>query len=264
MLTIIDRTSRWPEAVPLTSITAERCADAFVEGWVARFGVPYTVTTNRGTQFSSATWACLARTLEFHHIMMSAYHPQANGMVERLHRQVKEALRARGCGTASADHLPWVLLGIRAAPKEDSNVSPARMVYGTELLLPGQLPTEGDSSRPPAAADGGQEPPSIPLRQRSYAEEARGRLEQLAAADFAYVRWGAVAGPMAMLYDGPFRVLQCGDKTFKLQVGGREEKVSVDRLKRHEGLTSDIGGAAAGRDGRQSRLWQAFVWRGVV
>jgi transposase InsO family protein len=93
---------------------------------VSRFGVPDTVTTDRGTQFSSATWACLARTLRFRHIMTSAYHPQANGMVERLHRQVKEALRARGCSAAWADHLPWVMLGIRAAPKEDSNVSPAR------------------------------------------------------------------------------------------------------------------------------------------
>jgi hypothetical protein len=50
-----DRTSRWPEAVPLSTITAEACADSFVSGWIARFGVPAVVTTDRGTQFSSAT-----------------------------------------------------------------------------------------------------------------------------------------------------------------------------------------------------------------
>jgi transposase InsO family protein len=249
VLTIIDRTSRWPEAVPLTSITAERCADAFVEGWVSRFGVPDTVTTDRGTQFSSATWACLARTLRFRHIMTSAYHPQANGMVERLHRQVKEALRARGCGAAWADHLPWVMLGIRAAPKEDSNVSPARMVYGTELLLPGQLPAEGDGGRPPPAADSGQPPPSIPLRQRSYAEAARGPLRQLAAAEWVYVRRGAVAGPMATPYVGPYRVLQHGEKTCRLQVGTREEVVSVDRLKPHVGA-APVAAADPPRRGR--------------
>jgi hypothetical protein len=39
MLTMIDRTSRWSEVVPMLDITAERFADSFVEGWVSRFGV---------------------------------------------------------------------------------------------------------------------------------------------------------------------------------------------------------------------------------
>jgi cleavage and polyadenylation specificity factor subunit 1 len=32
ILTMIDRTSRWPEAVPMTDITAEKCADSFAAG----------------------------------------------------------------------------------------------------------------------------------------------------------------------------------------------------------------------------------------
>jgi transposase InsO family protein len=95
LLTVIDRTSRWPEAIPMTEITAERCADSFVEGWISRFGVLDVVTTDRGTQFTSSTWACLASKVGFQHVLTSAYHPQANGMVERLHRQIKDALRAR-------------------------------------------------------------------------------------------------------------------------------------------------------------------------
>jgi uncharacterized protein YeaC (DUF1315 family) len=69
ILTAIDRTSQWPEAVPLTGITAEECADAFMAGWVARFGVPATVTTDRGTQSTSATWACLASKLGFQQVL---------------------------------------------------------------------------------------------------------------------------------------------------------------------------------------------------
>jgi hypothetical protein len=53
--------------------------------------------------------------------------PQANGMLERLHRQIKEALRARNCGAAWAEHVPWVLLGLRAAPKEEAGVSSAEV-----------------------------------------------------------------------------------------------------------------------------------------
>jgi hypothetical protein len=39
------------------------------------------------------------------------------------------------------DHLPWVLLGLRAAPKEDTGVSSAEMLYGLPLTLPGQFIT---------------------------------------------------------------------------------------------------------------------------
>jgi hypothetical protein len=52
--------------------------------------------------------------------MTTAYHPQANGLVERTHRQLKDALRARQAGVDWPAHLPWVLLGLRAAPKEVS------------------------------------------------------------------------------------------------------------------------------------------------
>ena len=51
--------------------------------------------------------------------------PQANGMVERFHRQLKAALRA-GCSSGDwLEHLPWVLLGLCAAPKEEAGVSAA-------------------------------------------------------------------------------------------------------------------------------------------
>jgi hypothetical protein len=35
LFTIIDRTSRWPEAIPLASMTADDCARALFAGWVS-------------------------------------------------------------------------------------------------------------------------------------------------------------------------------------------------------------------------------------
>ena len=49
-------------------------------------------------------------------------------MVERCHHQLKDELRARSAANDWQDHLPWVLLGMRAALKEDSAVSSAEMV----------------------------------------------------------------------------------------------------------------------------------------
>jgi transposase InsO family protein len=127
LLTIVDRCSRWPEALPLSSTTAAACAHAFLAGWVSRFGLPAVVTSDRGCQFTSAMWSELCQILSIHQSFTPAFHPQANGAVERIHRRLKDALRARA---ASADwffHLPWILLDLRASAKEPAAVSPAEL-----------------------------------------------------------------------------------------------------------------------------------------
>ncbi|MFO0001722.1 MAG: hypothetical protein ACK559_11365, partial [bacterium] len=62
--------------------------------------------------------------------MTTAYHPPSNGLVESAHRQLKDSLRTRLAGNDWPAHLPWILLGLRAAPKEDSGVSSAELVLG--------------------------------------------------------------------------------------------------------------------------------------
>ncbi len=51
-----------------------------------------------------------------------------------------------------------------------------------------------------------------------------------------YVRVGGQQKPLAAPYAGPYLVLSKGAKTFTIQVGQRQEIVSVDRLKPHTGL----------------------------
>ncbi len=148
IFTIIDRTTRWLEAVPLKGISAASCIEAFMSHWMTRSGVPRTITSDRGAQFSSAAWSSFCSKLGMQHCMTTAYHPQANGIVERAHRQLKASLRARGANTNWPSHLPWVLLGLHASPKEVSGFSSAEAVYGQQLVLPGEFnPGQEASSR---------------------------------------------------------------------------------------------------------------------
>jgi hypothetical protein len=133
---ILDRTTRWAEAVPVSCTSVRDCAKAFFRGWVSRFGVPDQLTSDRGAQFTSEMWVSMCSRLGIHHLMNSACHPQSNGLVEHFHRQLTDALRARLAGVQWVEHLPWVLLGLRAAPREDINISSAEMVYGLFLSFP--------------------------------------------------------------------------------------------------------------------------------
>ena len=81
LLTMVDRFTRWPEAVPIPEISAETVARHFVSTSVARFGTPSVVTTDRGSQFESSLFFALTRMLGIHRTRTTAYHPAANGMV---------------------------------------------------------------------------------------------------------------------------------------------------------------------------------------
>ena len=55
--------------------------------------------------------------------------------------------------------------------------------------------------------------------------------KSLTDAQFVYVRRDGKSAPLQTPYDGPFRVLGKGPKSFKLQLGTRTDIVSIDRLK---------------------------------
>jgi hypothetical protein len=232
------------------NMEAETIADALVAGWVSRFGVPAVITSDRGTQFTSAVWEALCSRLHVQHITTTAFHPCSNGMVERCHRQLKDALRARSGANDWPNHLPWVLLGLRPAPKEDSAVSSAEMVLGDPQVLPGQPLTAGEL--PPSQRsyrDGLLGGPTRHVPTRPLPPAQAGLPAALAACTSVYIRRGGALPLFAPLYAGSYSVLERGEKVFRLQVGDREEAVSVDRLKHHTGA-EPVQLAAPPRRGR--------------
>lgn len=80
-LTCVDRFKRWPEAIPITSITAEAVVQALLRGWISRFSVPSTIITDCGRQFELQLWTHLMSVLSIKRSCTTAYHPQSNGMV---------------------------------------------------------------------------------------------------------------------------------------------------------------------------------------
>jgi hypothetical protein len=94
IFTVIDRNTRWFKVLPFNDISAKACAVVLIQGWIARYGVPAVITSDRGSQVTSALWDSLCTTLAINHVQTTAYHPQANRLVEQFHRQLKDTLRA--------------------------------------------------------------------------------------------------------------------------------------------------------------------------
>ena len=239
LMTVIDRYSRWLEAIPLANITARSCAKALVRHWISRFGCPESIVTDRGRQFTGELWDELSRSLGISRRQTTSYHPQCNGMIERQHRTLKDRLVSRICSSGDSgwmDHLPFVLLGLRSSIRADSGCSPSDLLYGSPLRLPGDLVDAPPSSCAPPVSDF-----AVHLRQSMknsspmpvvYHGHVPSRVDpRLLEASHVFVRVDAVKKPLVPPYEGPFLVLDRSPKTFIILKREKPLTVSIDRLK---------------------------------
>ena len=93
LFTAIDRSTRWPDAIPMPDASSSSCARALTE-WVSRYDVPEHISSDRGTAFTSQLWTSLSNLIGARPHTTTAYHPEANGIVERFHRSLKASLMA--------------------------------------------------------------------------------------------------------------------------------------------------------------------------
>ncbi|XP_066981699.1 uncharacterized protein [Macrobrachium rosenbergii] len=133
-------------------------------------------------------------------------------------RSLKASLMARCTAEDWKYQLPWVLLGLRTAPRANGDPSAAEKIYGKPLVVPGELVTEDRHN------------PSV---QRLH--DIVGQLPSCRLAcpptTHVFIRDDAVRPPLTRPYKGPFRVLERNNKAFRLALHGKDDWVSVDRIK---------------------------------
>lgn len=233
-LTIIDRFTRWTEAIPICDITASTVARALYNGWISRFGVPAYITTDQGRQFESAIFRELADLFGFERKRTSPYHPQANGAIERWHRDLKAAIMAHA--TQRWVHvLPTILLGMRAVYRPDLKATVSELVYGTTIKIPGDFFPNNvttNTNQTEFVTQLRNDMQSLKATQTSdHSNESIFVHSELSQCSHVFVRNDTVRKSLQLPYDGPFLVLSRSEKTFKINIKGSERTISIDRLK---------------------------------
>lgn len=231
VVTFVDRNTRWCEAQPVSSITAESIATAFVTAWFSRFGTPLYLTTDRGTQFESELFTHLSQIIGFTRLRTTSYHPQANGKVERFHRTLKTALVASKHDWLTA--LPVVLFGYRIA-KPESGFSPFTLLTGANILIPQTVinSTQNQTFTNEYINTLNTSLELLCYEHTNHNNTSKSHIPQsLTYCSHVWLRTDRLKRPLEAPYSGPFPVLRRFDHTFEIQQPQGPIVVSIDRLK---------------------------------
>ena len=137
ILTMVDFATRYPEAVPLKRIDTETVAEALL-GIFCRVGFPAEVLSDRGSQFTSDLMKEVCRLVSLKQVLTTPYHPQCNGLCERMNGVLKAMLR-KMCEEQPKDwdrYLPAVLFAYREVPQASTGFSPFELLYGRTVRGP--------------------------------------------------------------------------------------------------------------------------------
>ncbi|KFD60016.1 hypothetical protein M514_27800, partial [Trichuris suis] len=138
VIVCVDYLTKWVELEAVPDTTAERVREFLIECMVTRHGVPKKIISDRGTAFTAECMRTALSSLGIAHGMVSACHPQANGLVERTNQTVSNVLSAY----VDSKHnnwdelLPFTMFALNTAERSSMKISPFELVYGRLPILP--------------------------------------------------------------------------------------------------------------------------------
>ena len=148
-ITAIDYATRWPIAKAVKDMESGTVA-CFLHNLTTTFGSPLEIITDRGKSFLSAGLQEYIKDLGSKHRLTTPYHPQTNGMVERMHAPLVSGIRklAEAKGDRWDEFLDQSLFALRIRTHSVTGYSPFKLLFGVDARIPGDL-------RPP---DSGMQP----------------------------------------------------------------------------------------------------------
>lgn len=133
-----DYATRYAITRALPTSCASDVADFLLQDVILHHGAPRQLLTDRGRYFLSRVVADILRASSTQHKIATSYHPQTNGLTERLNRTLTDMLSMY----VSDDHrdwdvaLPYVTFAYNSSRHDTAGYSPFYLLYGREPVLP--------------------------------------------------------------------------------------------------------------------------------
>ena len=133
ILTVTDRLSKYRYFILAEKMTADETAWLFYTHVWSRHGLPSSVVSDRGTQFTSLFMKQLNRRLQIQSKLSTAFHPQTDGQSENTNQVMETYLRAyvNHLQDDWATWLPAAQFAINNHVSETTKVTPFFALYGT-------------------------------------------------------------------------------------------------------------------------------------
>lgn len=138
IFTATDAFSKWAVAVPAQSIRTSSLIKFLEDHILSIHGIPKVIITDRGTQFTSDEWIKYIDKMKISHKLTTPYHPQSNGIDERLNGTLVRILRAY-VNYYQRDwdkHLKWSLYVYNTTVHESTGYSPYQILHGLDPRSP--------------------------------------------------------------------------------------------------------------------------------
>jgi hypothetical protein len=244
IMVVVDKLTRYVMYIPLgDGATAQEVFGALDEHWLAVFGVPRVIVSDRDSRFTSKFWENLWAGLRTELRRSTAFHPQTDGQTERANRTLIEALRAyvEGVDRDWRRLLPQLQRAANASISASTGFSPDYMMFGTEMQsgMDAELEADGVAARHTypgaqqvhvrrAAAEATAREVIAKAQSKQRHDSARGRrAPTIKVDDLVWLsnknlkKAGARPGERKLeaLYYGPYRVLEMrGENAARLQL----------------------------------------------
>ncbi|KAH7719649.1 hypothetical protein AAVH_12899 [Aphelenchoides avenae] len=138
ILVVVDSFTKWLIAEPIVDQKATTVSTVFLNRVVAQHGAPSMVVTDQGRQFVGKIFADVATLFNFQHRTTTAYHQQANGMVERQNQTLAAMLSAyvNRQGDDWDKFLASVTFAYNTSVQASSRQSPFFLLYLRDARVP--------------------------------------------------------------------------------------------------------------------------------
>ena len=138
ILVITEYLTRWREAEPLPDMAASTIATTLLQRVIFPHGCPTKILSDQGPQFRSEVMTVLSKSLGIQQLFTTPYHPQTNGLTERMNRTIKQIIASYvdPLHTNWDEILPYAVHAYNASVQASTRVSPFRAMYGRDPRFP--------------------------------------------------------------------------------------------------------------------------------